>query len=53
MKHSEKNKARQYVRNIMMLMCVAMLAGILMPGVRAEAGAKKEALKAYSTWLES
>lgn len=58
MKNREKNRVRKhnrvgkYIRNIMLLMCVAMLAGILMPGVRAEAASKKaKAVKAYKEYL--
>lgn len=54
MKNSKKNQVRKYIRNIMMLMCVAMLAGILLPGVHTEAAAQKtKALKAYNKLLAS
>lgn len=43
----------KYAKRFLTLLCVMFLAGTLLPGMRAEAGAKKDALKAYSSLLET
>lgn len=49
-----KQKKRKSWKNILMLLCVALLAGILLPGVQTEAASKKtKALKAYKKLLAS
>lgn len=49
-----KQKKRKSWRNFLILMCIAMLAGILLPGVHTEAASKKaKALKVYSKLLAS
>lgn len=46
-------KKRRNLRNILVLVCIAMLAGILLPGVHTEAASKKtKALKAYTAFLK-
>lgn len=46
-------KRKKGMRNIMMLMCIALLVGILLPGIHTEAASKKKkALKAYTTFLK-
>lgn len=48
-----KQKKRKNLRNILMLVCIAMLAGILLPGGHTEAASKKtKALKAYTAFLK-
>lgn len=49
----KKEKVAKYAKRFLTLLCVMFLAGILLPGMRAEAGAKKEALKAYAQFLKS
>lgn len=49
-----KQKKSKNLRTILMLVCIAILTGILLPGVHAEAASKKtKALKAYNKLLAS
>lgn len=46
-------KRKKGMRNIMMLMCIALLTGILLPSVQTEAASQKgRALQAYEEYLK-
>lgn len=48
-----KQKKRKSWSNILMLLCLTLLVGILLPGVHTEAASKKtKALKAYTAFLK-